>query len=141
VNKVKLKGRNFWEITVEKSDSWSWKNMIELRDKMKPFVYVKIGDGKSTSVWYDLWNGNEALSSVISKRDIYDARFSNNAVVADMIKDGEWIWPKEWWIKFPILKNIKVPSLSNKSDTTVWVKMNKQTTKFSIGTVWDCMKV
>ncbi|GKG63952.1 hypothetical protein Tco_0647319, partial [Tanacetum coccineum] len=66
--------------------------MIELRDKMKPFVYVKIGDG-------DLWNGNEALSSVISKRDIYDVRFSNNAVVADMIKDGEWIWPKEWWIK------------------------------------------
>ncbi|GJW51553.1 RNA-directed DNA polymerase, eukaryota, reverse transcriptase zinc-binding domain protein, partial [Tanacetum coccineum] len=93
VNKVKLKGRNFWEITVEKSDSWSWKNMIELRDKMKPFVYVKIGDGKSTSVWYDLWNGNEALSSVISKRDIYDARLQTQDRMSKWKNIGNLVCP------------------------------------------------
>ncbi|GJY48200.1 RNA-directed DNA polymerase, eukaryota, reverse transcriptase zinc-binding domain protein [Tanacetum coccineum] len=29
---------------VKKSDSWSWKTMVELRDKMKPYVNVMIGD-------------------------------------------------------------------------------------------------
>ncbi|GJU67261.1 RNA-directed DNA polymerase, eukaryota, reverse transcriptase zinc-binding domain protein [Tanacetum coccineum] len=91
---VKLKGKKCWEVIVDKSDSWSWKTMVKLRDKMKPFVTVKIGDGKSTSIWYDSWNWYDAIANVISKIDIYEARFCNNATVADMIKDGEWIWPK-----------------------------------------------
>ncbi|GJX90860.1 reverse transcriptase domain, reverse transcriptase zinc-binding domain protein [Tanacetum coccineum] len=80
--------REWNEGTVDKSDSWSWRIMVDLRDKMKPFVSVVIGDGKDTSVWYDSWNGNKALASVISKKDIYDARFCNKAVVADMIKNA-----------------------------------------------------
>ena len=39
----------------------------------------------------------------ITSRDIYDARFSNDAKVADMIVNDKWIWPEDWWIKFPIL--------------------------------------
>ncbi|GKA84914.1 hypothetical protein Tco_0806568 [Tanacetum coccineum] len=125
---------------VDKSDSWSWKTMVELRDKMKPFVTVKIGDGKSTSIWYDSWNGYAALASVISKRDIYKARLYNNATVADMIKDGEWVWPKEWWNKFPILKDVKAPNLCNKEDYTVWIDSNKESSQFSIRSVWNIMK-
>nr|GEV44462.1 hypothetical protein [Tanacetum cinerariifolium] len=62
--------------------------MLELTDKMKPYVTVEIGDGKTTSVLYDSWNGNDSLTKYISKRDVYDARFCYNATVADMIKDG-----------------------------------------------------
>ncbi|GJR18262.1 retrovirus-related pol polyprotein from transposon TNT 1-94 [Tanacetum coccineum] len=62
--------------------------MLNLKDKMKPYVKVAIGDGMTTSMWYDSWNGNESLSKNISRRDIYDVRFCNNAKVADMIRDG-----------------------------------------------------
>ncbi|GJX06069.1 RNA-directed DNA polymerase, eukaryota, reverse transcriptase zinc-binding domain protein [Tanacetum coccineum] len=42
-----------------------------------------------------LWNQSKSCNAnVISKIDIYEARFCNNATVVDMIKDGEWIWPK-----------------------------------------------
>ncbi|GKB10506.1 RNA-directed DNA polymerase, eukaryota, reverse transcriptase zinc-binding domain protein [Tanacetum coccineum] len=85
VNKVKLKGRN-----ILGSQCGQKKQLeLELRDKMKPHVNFEIGDGKTTSVWYDLWIGQEALANFISKRDIYDARFYNNSKVANMIKDGE----------------------------------------------------
>ncbi|GJV53898.1 hypothetical protein Tco_1138097 [Tanacetum coccineum] len=67
--------------------------MLESMDKMKPYVKFDIGDGKTTSVWYDSWSGNDHVAMYISKRDIYDARFSYGSKMADMIRDGGWIWP------------------------------------------------
>nr|GEX07089.1 RNA-directed DNA polymerase, eukaryota, reverse transcriptase zinc-binding domain protein [Tanacetum cinerariifolium] len=51
VNTVKLKGNSFWEIESNASNSWGWKSMLYLRDKMKPFVSYKIGNGRKTSLW------------------------------------------------------------------------------------------
>lgn len=45
--------------------------MLELRDKMKPHVKVDIGDGKSTSGWYDPWCGCDSLAKYIYPNGIY----------------------------------------------------------------------
>ncbi|GJX32066.1 hypothetical protein Tco_0241921 [Tanacetum coccineum] len=50
VNRVKLKGRSVWDIEIETNDSWGWKNLMELREKMKPHVFHKIGNGEKTYV-------------------------------------------------------------------------------------------
>ena len=81
--------------------------MLELRDKIKPFVSIVIGDGKSTSIWYDPWYHNEPLANYITRRDIYDARLNNYATIADMIQDGKWIWPSDWRDKFPLLNSAR----------------------------------
>ena len=47
------------------------------------------------------------LANFISRRDIYDARFSEFDTIADMIQNEEWIWPTDWGDKFPILNSIK----------------------------------
>ncbi|GJY87269.1 hypothetical protein Tco_0501897 [Tanacetum coccineum] len=44
------------------------------------------------SVWYDKWCTNGPLSTVISRRDMYDARLDDDAKVADLIKNGQWEW-------------------------------------------------
>ncbi|GJT28060.1 hypothetical protein Tco_0908335 [Tanacetum coccineum] len=93
VNRVKLKGRSVWDIDIDVNDSWGWKKLIELRDRIKPHIFHNIGNGKSTSVW-----------------------FKDNDCVFDMIENGRWRWPSEWWEKFPVLKSINVPCLSEKSD-------------------------
>ncbi|GKE50484.1 hypothetical protein Tco_1481742, partial [Tanacetum coccineum] len=72
--------KHVWNIIAKKNTLWD-------QDKMKPFITVEIGDGSATSVWYDPWSGNDVLAKHISKRDIYNARFCNNATVADMIND------------------------------------------------------
>nr|GEV45082.1 hypothetical protein [Tanacetum cinerariifolium] len=36
---VKLNGKSFWEIEPNVSDNWGWKNMLDLKDKMKPFCW------------------------------------------------------------------------------------------------------
>ncbi|GKG17609.1 hypothetical protein Tco_0362566, partial [Tanacetum coccineum] len=55
VNTVKLKGKSIWEAESTDNDSYGWKELMKIRDKIKPFVIFKIGDGKSISVWHDKW--------------------------------------------------------------------------------------
>nr|GEV20206.1 reverse transcriptase domain-containing protein [Tanacetum cinerariifolium] len=50
---VRLKQKSFWIVEVKKDDSWSWKNLLELRNKMNPDVKMIIGDGRNVSAWND----------------------------------------------------------------------------------------
>ncbi|GKE10717.1 RNA-directed DNA polymerase, eukaryota, reverse transcriptase zinc-binding domain protein [Tanacetum coccineum] len=137
INRVKLKDQSVWKCNSEMGDSWNWKNLLELRDKMKPHVKLSIGDGKETSVWYDKWEEHGPISKYISDREIYNARFNKNACIADMIKDGNWIWPDDWWSKFPILNNIVVPCLNNERDSANWLNKEGTAIPFYIRGVWN----
>ncbi|GKC05344.1 RNA-directed DNA polymerase, eukaryota, reverse transcriptase zinc-binding domain protein [Tanacetum coccineum] len=95
VNRVKLKGRSIWDIDTDNNDSWGWRKLMEMREKIRPHVFYNIGNGKATSVWYDKWSLSGPLSNFINRRDIYDARLKDNSCVADMIKNGSWIWPND----------------------------------------------
>nr|GEY58160.1 RNA-directed DNA polymerase, eukaryota, reverse transcriptase zinc-binding domain protein [Tanacetum cinerariifolium] len=88
VNLVKLKGRNFWDVQSDVNDSWMWKVILDLRRKYRPFIMHQIGNGKNVSVWYDKWDVEGPLCSMINKRAIYNARLSDNNTVADMVRDG-----------------------------------------------------
>ncbi|GJZ06511.1 RNA-directed DNA polymerase, eukaryota, reverse transcriptase zinc-binding domain protein [Tanacetum coccineum] len=88
VNKVKLKGRSVWDIDIDVNDSWGWKKLMELRDRIKPHIFHNIGNGKSTYVWYDKWHQLGPLSNIITRREIYDARFKDNDCVFDMIENN-----------------------------------------------------
>ncbi|GJZ72789.1 RNA-directed DNA polymerase, eukaryota, reverse transcriptase zinc-binding domain protein [Tanacetum coccineum] len=135
VNRVKLKGRSVWDIDIDTNDSWGWKKLMELRSKMKPHVFHKIRNGETTFVWYDKWNLCGPLSNFIS-RDIYDARFSDNDCVANLIEDGRWNWPTQWFVKFPLLKSIEVPSINDRYDHTVWLNNKGKLKEFAIKDVW-----
>ncbi|GKB80861.1 hypothetical protein Tco_0947756 [Tanacetum coccineum] len=71
-----------------------------------------VGSGKNTSAWYDNWHPMGPLSNVISKRDVYDARLSDQCIVDEAIKRGVWKWPNEWFGRYPILNNYGVPHLN-----------------------------
>ncbi|GJR47454.1 hypothetical protein Tco_1315557, partial [Tanacetum coccineum] len=87
VNSVKLKNKITWNVDTEYSDSWSWKNTLELKIKMKPHVRMIIREGTRISVWNNKWEEFGPLSRFISDREIYNPRFSKEACVADMIKN------------------------------------------------------
>ncbi|GJZ45128.1 pentatricopeptide repeat-containing protein [Tanacetum coccineum] len=97
VNRVKLKGRNIWDIEIDANDSWGWKMLMGLREKIKPRIFHNIGNGGNTSVWFDKWDHNGPLSNFRTKRDIYDARFKIKDMVVDLIEETRWKWPSEWF--------------------------------------------
>ncbi|GJS73547.1 hypothetical protein Tco_0706388 [Tanacetum coccineum] len=51
------------------------------------------------------------LKSFIPRTTVYDARFKDDAKLAHLIEDAQWIWPKEWSDKFHVLTNVKPPTL------------------------------
>ncbi|GKE30224.1 hypothetical protein Tco_1445608, partial [Tanacetum coccineum] len=74
-------------------DLEGWKNLLEIRDKVIKNVWYKLGNGESTSMWYDNWCELGPLFRFISNRSLYSARFSKDMVVADMVSNGDWKWP------------------------------------------------
>ncbi|GJU24175.1 hypothetical protein Tco_1162796 [Tanacetum coccineum] len=93
---------------------------------IRPHIIHKIRNGKKVSMWYDNWSDIGPLDQYISIRDIYDARLSAYADVADVINNGRWKWPKEWLQQFLLLQQILVPALQHNS-YYVWQERNNKT--------------
>ncbi|GJV35267.1 putative RNA-directed DNA polymerase [Tanacetum coccineum] len=56
VHMYKLKGRTIWDIPVRADISWGWRKVLQIWEVVKPFFWKILGNGKSTSLWFDRWN-------------------------------------------------------------------------------------
>ncbi|GJZ80917.1 hypothetical protein Tco_0645911 [Tanacetum coccineum] len=132
VNTIKLKNLSIWEVDHSINDSWGWKNMLMLRDKVKPHVFYKIGNGKNISAWHDKWCQMGPLDKIVSNMDLYDARLALDAKVADMIINNKWKWPEGWVKDFPELNQIPNPVINvNATDKVCWVNSDYKEVDFS----------
>ncbi|XP_071712463.1 uncharacterized protein [Rutidosis leptorrhynchoides] len=134
---VKLKGRSIWDMQMENSDSWGWRQLLALRDKEKPHVAHVIGNGINTSVWFDNWSSIGYLDQMVTRRDRFQARMGDNLKVAHIILDNQWKWPDEWRLKYPALYSIDVPVLTNQDDAIVWVSNDGKRSKYNTDQVWN----
>lgn len=50
-----LKNQSFWQVRQCESDSWYWRNLLECRGEFQNHLKKIIGNGKSTSLWFDWW--------------------------------------------------------------------------------------
>ncbi|GJT04162.1 mitochondrial proton/calcium exchanger protein-like protein isoform X1 [Tanacetum coccineum] len=74
VNVVKLNGKSIWEIEIEENDSRTWKAILSLRSKPRDSVWKKLGDGKSTNIWFDKWceEDNKGTFGKFSIRKVWE---------------------------------------------------------------------
>ncbi|GJX12117.1 hypothetical protein Tco_0201976 [Tanacetum coccineum] len=138
----KLKGRSFWAIPLNDADmSWGWRKLLQLRDHVRPFIWTKIGNGNLASAWYDTWDHQCPLINWLSPRDIASAGFHIKSVVAELISNGDWIWPQVWLRKAPNLNQIRVPILAaNSQDATYWRDFNGKQSEFSVKYAWEVLR-
>ncbi|GKA99346.1 RNA-directed DNA polymerase, eukaryota, reverse transcriptase zinc-binding domain protein [Tanacetum coccineum] len=111
--------------------------MLAIREKIKPFVVYKVGNGKDILVWHDKWCSLSPLKSLFTNRDMYHERLDNNAKIVDMVQNGRWNWPDTWIKDHSVLLKIQVPSLNDQvKDKAVWVGRDNKEVKFSTKVVW-----
>nr|GFA60769.1 hypothetical protein [Tanacetum cinerariifolium] len=116
-----LMSKHIWNIITQKESLW-----------------VRIGDGKNTSLWFDNWHAICPLCDFISKRKIFASSLSLGCKVADVIRNGAWEWPGSISNSFDALSVIPPPVLvHDKFDVVRWKSRNGNLCDFSVSTVWD----
>ncbi|GKD69270.1 hypothetical protein Tco_1323360 [Tanacetum coccineum] len=84
---------------------WQWKL---LRPSIREFIWRKIGNGSSTSIWFDKWCHEGPLASRVSPRDIHRTGLTLYSHVGDVIRDGDWVWPRVLLDKYQFLNECTV---------------------------------
>ncbi|XP_050229273.1 uncharacterized protein LOC126678417 [Mercurialis annua] len=90
--KNKLKMLSFWGITKPFVASWSWRNLVKLRDMIKGCFNYKLGEG-NISFWYDPWLDGETVTEVFPEINPVDTDIHHNAKVSTYFSRGSWRLP------------------------------------------------
>lgn len=116
----KLRGRNFWDFPFRGSMTWGWCKLLQIRPIIHKFVWHKLGDGASTSAWFDHWCNYSPLMDSLTARAISTAGLSLETKVADLVLNDCWTWPIEWETRYPNIYHSIVPRLNFNKDQLVW---------------------
>ena len=88
VQRIYLKQGSLWCAKIPSICSWSWRKILQLRDRIRPFIRHKVSNGVGTFLWHDLWNQLGPLLPRFGDRIIYDSSIHRNAHVEKVIGGG-----------------------------------------------------
>ncbi|GJS76051.1 hypothetical protein Tco_0725932 [Tanacetum coccineum] len=121
--------------------SWGWRKILQLRPLIRPFICYRLGVGNKSSLWFDRSSSLSPLSQIIRVRDIQRAGFELSYFVMDGITNGNWSWPVDWYVKYPLLNMYTVPTLSpNTWDRMVCISSNGADNEFYVSIVLDTIR-
>ncbi|XP_022002776.1 uncharacterized protein LOC110900170 [Helianthus annuus] len=140
VHSYRLRGKSFWACNTPSSCCWSWRKIIQLRPKMRSFVWAEIGNGLSTSAWFDSWSNIGPLFQFFTPRQIANAGFSLDAKVADLWLESSWGWPIEWRHRLPALNQIDTRSIQPAKEDKFFWRQGDHLHEFSTARAWDSFR-
>ena len=105
VRRLYLRQGSLWCAKVPSICSWSWCKLLQLRDRIRPFIKHKVCNGTGTFLWHDFLNPVGPLLPCFGERIIYDSAIHSNALVAEVIGDGRWNWPISNSVDLIAIKN------------------------------------
>ncbi|GJT06737.1 hypothetical protein Tco_0841199 [Tanacetum coccineum] len=140
IHSYKLKGRSLWDVPCLGDVSWGWRKLLQIWTRIRPFIWHKINNGRSTSMWFDRWADSCPLRDMLTVRNIVRFGFSLSNTVSDLISNGTWRWPHDWSSRFPNVVNIPVPDINNElDDVIVWRNVQGVFHRFSVAGAWDSL--
>ena len=121
ISRQYLHSTSLWNIRQRYKWSWVFRKILTLRDHIRRFIKVQIGDGCSTNAWEDTWLSVGPLSSIVPYRYIHAVGFTTDSTVYDFLSMHNGVWPNEWLTRYPHLNSISLPSLiPNRRDMICW---------------------
>ncbi|GJV21152.1 uncharacterized protein Tco_1370172 [Tanacetum coccineum] len=119
---------------------WGWRKLLQIRPHVRPFIWHKINNGRSTSMWFDKWTDPCPLREMLTVRNIVRSNFSLLDMVSDLISNGSWRWPHDWSSRFPNVVNVPVLEINNDlDDKIVWRDGRGVFQCFSVAGAWDSL--
>ncbi|GJX90326.1 zinc knuckle CX2CX4HX4C containing protein [Tanacetum coccineum] len=133
--------KDFNDVPCRGDVSWGWRKLLQIHSTIRPFIWHKINNGKSTSVCFDTWANVCRLKDMLSNRDIMRSGFTLHDSFSNLISDGVWRWPPDWLSRFPAMAQIQVPMLIDDTyDVILWRNRDGVLRCFSVACVWDTIR-
>ena len=106
---------------------------------MKHHITVQIGNGESTSLWFDTWRPQGPICTQLHARVIHDSGLNAAAKVSAILSSGNWVWPPANSIELIRLKeettSLNLPNCSQ-SDKMMW----DGSSMFTIKKAWNVIR-
>ena len=81
-----LKKRSFWEVKSKSQvGSWMWRKVLKLRVVAKNFYLKEVGNGCSTSYWFDKWSEKGMLFDLLGDRGVIDMGVRKEATLEEAV--------------------------------------------------------
>ena len=137
VQRIYLKQGSLWCAKIPSMCSWSWRKILQLRDRIRPFIRHKVCNGVGTFLWHDFWNQLGPLFPRFGDRIIYDSAIHRNAHVAEVIGGGRWNWPIANSADLIAIKNScgHYPLDDSREDTISWSLTSSGV--FTVTSAWN----
>ncbi|GKA39579.1 hypothetical protein Tco_0732130 [Tanacetum coccineum] len=88
IHAYKLKKRSFLDVKMASNVSWGWRKLLQIRSILRPHFWHELGNGRSTSAWFDTWDTQCPLMNLVSYRAVTGGGFNMQECVNDIISDG-----------------------------------------------------
>lgn len=138
VHVYKLDRKTFWDLRVDAKASCCWRSVLNLRDAVRGHIVSIIGDGKTTSLWFDNWHPLGPLCNIVSRKDIVSSGLKFKSVVSDVFIDGVWMWPMDLFLKYGSVLSSFFPVLvSGMGDKVKWRDNHGRFKDFDDTVVWE----
>ena len=132
-----IRDRNFWQLKFPGDCSWTWRKILKLRSLARDKIKCVVGNGNSTSLWYDNWHPLGPFVSKFGNSFISASGLGEEAKVGAIIEGGDWNWPSgssEWQEIISAMPSDLKPNIAIR-DRVIW--LNAPSGKFSIKLAWD----
>jgi len=134
---VLLKGKCIWRVSIPTDCSWSWKHILKTREVVRHCIRVMVGDGRTTSLFYDLWFGDSRLCDLIAEDDI--GVWGADLTVHDWKHNSTWRIPDSFCRRYPTLaQQIQAQQLRTGEDTIQWTLSSGQ---FTISSCYEELRI
>ncbi|KAJ6978454.1 hypothetical protein NC653_026761 [Populus alba x Populus x berolinensis] len=139
IHTIHLRHRSFWHIKIPSNPSWSWRKILQSQECCKGWFTPCIGDGTSTSLWFDYWlPDGKRLIDMFSLRTLTSTGLPWTATVSDIIHGDRWHFPCTVHDLQPIWSTIQFSPNSNRTDHYVWI--GHPSRKFTVASAWELLR-
>lgn len=121
-----IRGRTIWEAAVYPNASVRWKNILIIRDTVRPKIKFMIGSGQNVDFWEDWWCLSGPLIKQQGLRRARVRAYLGELKVSQFINQGVWDCT-ELNLPSEILEAIqRTPIHRNRDDWPIWTPTNSR---------------
>ena len=129
-----------WNARIPSRCSWSWQKILQLRDRVRPFIRHRVWNGVGTFLWHDFWNPLGSILPLFGERILYDSVIHRNACVVYVMDGTRWKWPVTISADLIALKNSCAGYLfdTSREDVISWTQSSNGV--FTVISAWNSIR-